>query len=215
MKPFSIFFVYIGYTNFLGGFNMIEAIPWQFKPLPFFDTTINIHDDNTNLVGTIELGTEGLTKKTEKRSIIGKKEVFVRQNNILLKNGTETIKVKATCNRTMTSVTNRVLDRSVEYEKDGNLQTIKLSYHNETVKYFYSFSFNNEEFHVFFSDDGLTFEILKDKSFVAKYQQLNEDNQIFEVETAFKGDCWLWLTLFIHLHYNFNRNRGIVFRGMS
>lgn len=39
----------------------------------------------------------------------------------------------------MTSVTNRVLDRSVEYEKDGNLQTIKLSYHNETVKYLTAF----------------------------------------------------------------------------
>lgn len=194
---------------------MIESIPWQFKTLPSFDTTINIHDDNTNIVGTIDLGTEGLAKKTEKRSIIGKKEVFVRQNNIILRNSTKTIMVKATCNRTITSVANRVLDRIVKYEKDGNLQIIKLSYHNETVKYFYSFSYNEEEYQVFFDDDGITFEILKDKSFVAKYQQLSIDNHIFEVETAFKEDCWLWLTMFIHLHYNFNRNRGIVFRGLS
>ncbi len=194
---------------------MIKVIPWQYKALSSFDTIVNMQDGNGNVIGTIRLETEGTTKKLAKRSILGQKEVFVRQNHITIQNASETIKIKATCDTSMSSAANRVLNREVVYKKAGSSQTITLTYHNETVKYFYEFPFNDEIYQLFFDDDGLTFEILKDKSFVAKYQHHSEDKHSFEVESAYEEDCWLWLTLFIHLHCNFNRNRGIVFRGLS
>ncbi|MEM5009431.1 hypothetical protein WKH57_01790 [Niallia taxi] len=194
---------------------MIKVIPWQFKTLSSFDIIENIVDENAISLGTIELVTDGLAQKREKRSLLGKKEVFVRQNNIILKNNNETIKVKATCNMSITSIANKVLDRIMEYEKNGHIETFILNYHNESLKYYYDFTFKDEVYQIFFDDDGFTFEILKNKSFVAKYQQINVNEKRFEVETAYEADVWLWLTLFVHLRHNYNRNKGIIFRGLS
>lgn len=194
---------------------MIKVIPWQFKTLSSFDIIENIVDENDSSLGTIELVTDGLAQKREKRSLLGKKEVFVRQNNIILKNNNETIKVKATCNMSITSIANKVLDRIMEYEKNGHIETFILNYHNESLKYYYDFTFKDEVYQIFFDDDGFTFEILKNKSFVAKYQQVNVNEKRFEVETAYEADVWLWLTLFVHLSHNYNRNKGIIFRGLS
>ncbi|MGG0741137.1 hypothetical protein [Niallia taxi] len=194
---------------------MIKVIPWQFKTLSSFDIIENIVDENAISLGTIELVTDGLAQKREKRSLLGKKEVFVRQNNIILKNNNETIKVKATCNMSITSIANKVLDRIMEYEKNGHIETFILNYHNESLKYYYDFTFKDEVYQIFFDDDGFTFEILKNKSFVAKYQQVNVNEKRFEVETAYEADVWLWLTLFVHLSHNYNRNKGIIFRGLS
>lgn len=204
-----------GVNQYLGGMYMIKNIPWQFETLPQtpFNTIEDILDDKGNPVGSIELTTKGFTQLKEKRRLIGRKEAFVKQTNIIFRNQDGTISVKTICNNRMNSLAYNETERVIEYEKNGNVNTIKLVYHNESVKYYYEFDLNGEIYQAFFDDDGVTFEIQKDKSLIASYEQVSHSNHTYEVEAAYEEDVWLWLSLFVHLHYHFPRNRGIIFRG--
>ncbi|RVT58803.1 hypothetical protein [Niallia taxi] len=154
------------------------------------------------------------SRKKEEGNLFSNKEVLVRQNCFSLQDNSKENIVTITCNTGPRTIGNQVLERKVHYTHDGETHTFHIDYLNAAAKYYYQFHYNNDSYQVFFDDDGFIFEIQKNKAFVAKFEQGNNNKQSYEVDSHYEKDVWLWLALFVHLQYNFfPRNNGIIFRG--
>ncbi len=194
---------------------MISVIPWKFHSLMHrtTDSGVPILDAQANQIGLIELSFGVFSRKKEEGNLFSNKEVLVRQNCFSLQDNSKENIVTITCNTRPRTIGNQVLERKVHYTHDGETHTFHIDYLNAAAKYYYQFHYNNDSYQVFFDDDGFIFEIQKNKAFVAKFEQGNNNKQSYEVDAHYEKDVWLWLALFVHLQYNFPRNNGIIFRG--